>query len=83
MHDRFERDKWFYMVLGLLVRNGFLKLSGRHRTWARKDVRITVLADHTLRKVKQDGRTYVHRDISLEDARDTIAVAWIDSECPD
>ena len=81
MRSKFERDKWFYMVLGLLVRNGFTKLSGRMRTWARKDVRITVLPDHTLRKVRQDGRTFVHKDVSLQDDVDTIAVAVIDGDC--
>jgi hypothetical protein len=83
MRGKFERDNWFYVVLGLLVRSGFLKQSGRMRTWARKDVRITVLADHTLRKVKPDGRTYVHRDVSLQDAQETIMVACIDGDCPD
>jgi hypothetical protein len=83
MLDKFEKDNWFYVVLGMLVRNGFLKQSGRMRTWARKDVRITILASHTLRKVKQDGRTYVHQDVSLVDARDTIMTAVIDGDCPD
>jgi hypothetical protein len=77
----FQRDKWFYVVLGRLVRSGFTKLSGRTRTYARKDVRITILADHTLRKVRQDGRTFVHRDVSMEDVKDIIIVACIDGDC--
>jgi hypothetical protein len=83
MHDKFSRDRWFYVVLGMLVRSGFLKLAGRHRTWSRRDVRITLLPDHTIRKIRQDGREFVHKNVSLDDARDTIAVAWIDSKCPD
>jgi hypothetical protein len=83
MHDRFERDKFYYVVLGMLVRNGFLKLAGRHRTWVRKDTRITILAGHTLRKVKPDGRTYVHRDVSLQDAWEIVTVAILDGDFPD
>jgi hypothetical protein len=83
MHDRFERDKFYYVVLGMLVRNGFLKLAGRHRTWARKDVRITLLPDHTIRKVRQDGRTFLHKDVSLQDAWEIVVVATLDGDFPD
>jgi hypothetical protein len=77
----FSRDAWFYGVLTALVQAGFTKKSGRVRTYVRKRVWISILADHTLRIVKPDGRTFVHRDVPLTDAKNTVIVAVIDGDC--
>ena len=78
----FVRDKWFYEVLTALVQAGFMKKSGRIRTYVRKQVWISILADHTLRVVKPTG-TFTHRNASLRDVVDVTGAAVIAGDCPD
>ena len=89
---RVRSCSWFELVTGALIRAGFTT-DGRPPAvgylvyrWTRKGAAglavIEIHGNRTLRKVLPDGRIYVHKHCSVEDAVGIIGSAAIDADFP-
>ena len=80
------KNKWVYRLDYVLRTQGFdlsqTTLNGPQR-FVRKGVWIKLHEDNTMRVIKQDGRTYTHRDVRADDVIAILNGAVLDGDYPD
>jgi hypothetical protein len=81
------KDKWYYRTVDLLQRKGFdmgdRTIRGRIYSFNRRGVRVDILSGNTLRVVKPNGKTFVHRNLLIADVVTIIGAACVAGDCPD